>query len=225
MRCYSFSAGRWDIRLSCRRHKLSRGIILLHNNAHPYTARQTQALLREQFHWDIEHPPYSPDLAPSNFFLFPKMKEHVAGKCFANDDDLKDAGWITRRPHGMKKLYTNWCQGTTIALMLTLYSRSRDSSASVARYGRRLCRLAGDHALACCIQYTLLCIASSNTYTKFSGTTILMSTNACALANLWLANLNRNCVMYPSAIGAKFLWHMHLPSTVTTLRCRVLLLL
>ena len=59
-------------------------------------------------------------------------------------------------------------------------------------------------------------------YTKFSGTTILMSTNACAFANLWLANLNRNCIMYTSTIGAKCMWHRHLPSTVTTLRCRVL---
>ena len=32
-----------------------------------------QALLREQFHLDIfEHPPSSPDQAPTDFFLFPK---------------------------------------------------------------------------------------------------------------------------------------------------------
>ena len=30
--------------------------------------------------------PYSPGLAPSDFFLFPKMKEHLAGKRFANED-------------------------------------------------------------------------------------------------------------------------------------------
>ena len=35
--------------------------------------------------------PYSPHLAPPDFFLFPKMKEHLAGKRFANDEDLKDA--------------------------------------------------------------------------------------------------------------------------------------
>ena len=116
-RCYSFSAGRWDFRLSCRRGKFLRGIVLLHENARSLTARQTQDLLREQFHWDIfEHPPYSPDLASSDFFLFPKM-EHLAGKCFANDVDLKDDGWITSRPHGMKRVYTNWCQGTTSDLM------------------------------------------------------------------------------------------------------------
>ena len=39
----------------------------------------------------LEHPPYSSDLAPSDFFLFPKIKEHLSGKRFANDGDLKDA--------------------------------------------------------------------------------------------------------------------------------------
>ena len=117
-RCYSFSASQWDLRLSCRRGKLSRGIVLLHDNARPQTAWQIQALLREQFHWDIfEHPPYSTDLVPSDFFLFPKLKEHLTCKRFANYKDLKDTDWITRRPCGMKRLYTNWCQGTTSALM------------------------------------------------------------------------------------------------------------
>ena len=76
----------------CRRGKLSRGIVLLHDNARPHTARQTQASLREQFHCDIfEHPLYSSDLAPSDFFMFPKMKKHFTGKRFAKDEDLKDA--------------------------------------------------------------------------------------------------------------------------------------
>ena len=60
--------------------------------ARPHIARHTKALLLEQFHRDIfEHPPYSPDLASSDFFLFPKMKEHLTGKRFANDEDLKNA--------------------------------------------------------------------------------------------------------------------------------------
>ena len=92
VRCYSFFASRWDLRLSCRRGKLSRGIVLLHDNASSHTARQTQALLREQFHWDIfKHPPYCPDLTTSDFFLFQKMKKHIACKRFANDEDLKNA--------------------------------------------------------------------------------------------------------------------------------------
>ena len=105
-RYYSFSASWWDLRLSYRRGKISRGIVLLRDYARPLTARQTQTFLCEQFHWDIfEHPTYSPDLAPSDFFLFPKMKEHLAGKRFANNENLNDACWIARRPHGMKGVY------------------------------------------------------------------------------------------------------------------------
>jgi hypothetical protein len=32
----------------------------------------------------IPHPPYSPDLAPCDFFLFPCMKGQVKGKRFAD---------------------------------------------------------------------------------------------------------------------------------------------
>jgi len=35
----------------------------------------------------LEHPAYSPDLAPSGFYLFPKMKEILKG---SNFDDIND---------------------------------------------------------------------------------------------------------------------------------------
>ena len=64
----------------------------IHNNARPHTARLTQTLLRDEFHWDtFDHPPYSSDLAPSDFHLFLKMKEHLAGKRHADDEDLQHA--------------------------------------------------------------------------------------------------------------------------------------
>ena len=76
----------------CQILGLGHGIVLLHNNVRLHNARQTQVLLREQFHWVIfEHPPCSSDLAPSELSLFPKMKEHLTGKRFANDEDLKNA--------------------------------------------------------------------------------------------------------------------------------------
>jgi hypothetical protein len=31
----------------------------------------------------LDHPPYSPDLAPSDFYLFPKLKKELRGKRFA----------------------------------------------------------------------------------------------------------------------------------------------
>ena len=36
-----------------RRGKLPYGIVLIYDNACPHTARQTQSLLHDAFHWDI----------------------------------------------------------------------------------------------------------------------------------------------------------------------------
>lgn len=74
-----------------RRGMLSEGIVLLHDNARPHTARDTQRLI-EQFGWEqFNHPPYSPDLAPSDFHLFLHMKRELGGRRFACDDDAKNA--------------------------------------------------------------------------------------------------------------------------------------
>jgi len=41
--------------------------------------------------WNIiTHPPYGPDLAPSDYNLFLKLEEHLAGTRFSNDDEVKD---------------------------------------------------------------------------------------------------------------------------------------
>jgi histone-lysine N-methyltransferase SETMAR len=41
----------------------------------------------EKFKWDmLDHPPYSPGLAPSDFHLFLHLKKHFAGKKFDDDD-------------------------------------------------------------------------------------------------------------------------------------------
>jgi len=37
----------------------------------------------------IPHPPYSPDLAPCDFFLFPRRKGQMKGKRFANVSEVK----------------------------------------------------------------------------------------------------------------------------------------
>ena len=66
---------------------LSRGMCLLQDKARPHSAHVTTALL-EKFKWDIlDHPPYSPDLAPSDCHLFLHPKKHLAGKKFDDDDD------------------------------------------------------------------------------------------------------------------------------------------
>lgn len=71
-----------------RRGMLSSGIVFLHDNARPHTARSTVHLI-EKFGWDVfDHPPYSPDLAPSDYHLFLLLKQWLQSQRFENDDEL-----------------------------------------------------------------------------------------------------------------------------------------
>jgi len=36
----------------------------------------------------IEYPPYSPDLAPSDYYLFLKLKKELGGRHFETNDDV-----------------------------------------------------------------------------------------------------------------------------------------
>lgn len=73
-----------------RRGMLTSGIVLIHDNARPHSAAATQRLL-QQFQWDIfDHPPYSPDLAPSDFHLFPDLKKWLGGRRFETNEELQD---------------------------------------------------------------------------------------------------------------------------------------
>jgi transposase len=38
----------------------------------------------------LEHPPYSPDLAPCNFYLFPKIKSVLKGTHFVSIQNVKE---------------------------------------------------------------------------------------------------------------------------------------
>ena len=70
---------------------------MLHNNARSQSAIRTQNLIRS-FGWEQnDHPPYSPDLVPSDFHLFRYFKEFFGGKHFATDDEMKEAvqDWLS----------------------------------------------------------------------------------------------------------------------------------
>ncbi|UYV60971.1 hypothetical protein LAZ67_1002950 [Cordylochernes scorpioides] len=54
----------------------------------------------ENFKWEIfTHPPHSPELAPSDFHLYPALKWHLGGKHFANDDEVQAEAnhWLRRQ--------------------------------------------------------------------------------------------------------------------------------
>ena len=58
------------------------GIKLLHDNAPAHKSVTVQEYLKESGLDVLDHPPYSPDLSPSDFWLFPRLKEMLAGHCF-----------------------------------------------------------------------------------------------------------------------------------------------
>lgn len=37
------------------------------------------------------HPPYSPDLAPSDYYLFRNLKKHLKGTRYSDDSEVKSA--------------------------------------------------------------------------------------------------------------------------------------
>ena len=63
-----------------RSEKMKDGIILHWDNAPVHTARIVREYLATRDDIEVmDHPPYSPDLAPCDFFLFPKLKNKLAG--------------------------------------------------------------------------------------------------------------------------------------------------
>jgi hypothetical protein len=89
--------------------------MLLHDNARPHAAARTQAMLQE-FGWEVsEHLAYSPDWAPSDFHLFPKLKKFLGGRRFKSDEEVKDAvrEWLNGLAaevydEGIQKLVTRY---------------------------------------------------------------------------------------------------------------------
>ena len=74
-----------------RRGKLAAGVLLLHDNAPVHKSRVAQAAFRECKFEQLNHLPYSPDLAPSDYYLFRNLKSHLRGTRFRDDDELKAA--------------------------------------------------------------------------------------------------------------------------------------
>lgn len=74
-----------------RPRKMSKGVLLQHDNAPAHKSAIAQHAIRDCGYELIQHPPYSPDLAPSDFHLFPNMKKELSGNRFMNDDDVIDA--------------------------------------------------------------------------------------------------------------------------------------
>jgi histone-lysine N-methyltransferase SETMAR len=69
--------------------QLASAVLLHHDSARPHTIQATQERIQE-LQWELlEHPPYSPDVAPINFQVFSPLKNHLGGKHFADDEEVE----------------------------------------------------------------------------------------------------------------------------------------
>jgi len=64
-----------DILKEKRRGKVTKVVLFLHDNTPAHRALATQNKLAYLGFQCLDHPPYSPDLAPSDYHLFPGLKK------------------------------------------------------------------------------------------------------------------------------------------------------
>jgi len=65
-----------DILNKKRRGKITNGVLFLHDKTPAHRALATQKKLAYLAFQRLDHPLYSPDLAPSDYYLFPGLKSN-----------------------------------------------------------------------------------------------------------------------------------------------------
>jgi len=74
---------------------------LLHDNAPSHNAAIVKKFLANRNVAVLHHPPYSPDLAPIDYFLFPKLKFSLKGRHFQTVEEIQFA--VTRERNNTSK--------------------------------------------------------------------------------------------------------------------------
>ena len=79
-----------------RRGKLFKGILLQQENARVHTCKIAMDAVERNGYELIPHPTYSPDLAPSDYFLFPNLNTDIRGRHFRSNEEVVVAVEETR---------------------------------------------------------------------------------------------------------------------------------
>jgi len=95
--------------------KLTEGVLLHHDIAPAHTSHVAMTAIHECGFELLSHPPYSPDLAPSDFHLFRHLKDSLNGQAFEDDNAVIMAinEWIEEQEQnffleGVKTLVQRW---------------------------------------------------------------------------------------------------------------------
>lgn len=90
----------------------NRGWMVLHDNAPCHTATIVQNFLHANNIEQLSHPPYSPDLAPCDFWLFPNLKKPLRGTRFEDSNALDRASAEVLKQlskDGLLFVFEKWC--------------------------------------------------------------------------------------------------------------------
>ena len=88
----AYYAGEWrQIRQETarkRRRKLTIGVLLLQDNAPTHTSQVAVTAATDCGFEIMPHPAYSLDMAPSDLYLFPKLKSHILGTQYGSNEGI-----------------------------------------------------------------------------------------------------------------------------------------
>jgi histone-lysine N-methyltransferase SETMAR len=99
-----------------RPHLVNRkGVVFHQDSARPHASEMTQQKIKE-LNWEIlDHPPYSLDLAPSDYHLFRSLQSHLNNNKFERFEEVNHAilEYFESKPRrfykaGIEKLVIHW---------------------------------------------------------------------------------------------------------------------
>ncbi|CAH1989400.1 unnamed protein product [Acanthoscelides obtectus] len=85
------------------------------------TAQKTRQYLTEENVELLDHPPYSPDLSPNDFFTFPKIKNRLRDQRFQSPEEAVDAlknAVLNLPANEWNKCFENWFERMQMCINL-----------------------------------------------------------------------------------------------------------
>ena len=91
--------------------KLTQGVLFLHDNDPAHTSQVVMTAVTECGFGIVPRPPYFPDMAPSDFYMFPKLKFHLLGTQYGSNECVIEAvNEYLGDQEGIRKLKWRWAK-------------------------------------------------------------------------------------------------------------------